>query len=380
MSNQPPLVAHIIYRLGVGGLENGLVNLINSMPVTAYRHVIICLAGYTEFAERIARDDVEIFDLQKKPGKDLACYVRLFRLLRRLRPQIVHTRNIASLDCQFVALAAGVRYRIHGEHGWDVNDLHGLRRSHRILRRLSTFVVHRYVTVSQHMAQWLSTSIGVSPARIAQIYNGIDADRFQPRHDRTAGDTPFVVGTVSRLDPIKDHETLLRAFAMATGDAANARDLQLVIVGDGQCRERIEAQVSRGKMAERVTLTGASDDVAGALQGFGVFVLPSLNEGISNTILEAMATGLPVIASDVGGNPELVQAGETGLLFPAGDADRLAELIVKFAGDAEMCERYGKAARARAVNEFSMPKMTGHYMSLYERRHAKVATPQEMTG
>ena len=169
VAEQPPLVVHIIYRLGIGGLENGVVNLINRMPADRYRHAIVCLAGYTDFANRLQRDDVTLHDLEKKPGKDPGCYLRLFRLLRKLRPAIVHTRNVGTLDCQLVALLAGVPCRIHGEHGWEATDLHGRNARYRWLRRNSRFFVHHYMTVSADMQHWLENVIGIPAGRTTQI-------------------------------------------------------------------------------------------------------------------------------------------------------------------------------------------------------------------
>src|SRR5262245_26906963 len=112
-----PLVAHVIYRLDVGGLENGVVNLINSMPTDQFRHAIVCLAGYSEFYRRIERRDVPVFNLDKSPGNSPRMHWDLWRLFRRLRPRIVHTRNLAALEAQLPAALAGVPVRIHGEHG-----------------------------------------------------------------------------------------------------------------------------------------------------------------------------------------------------------------------------------------------------------------------
>lgn len=135
--DERPLVAHIIHRLDVGGMENGLVNLINHMPAERYRHAIVCMTRYTDFSQRIHRDDVSLHALHKREGKDLGVHRRLHRLLRSLRPAIVHTRNLATLEAQATAAAAGVRARIHGEHGWDIGDLDGARTKHRLMRRLA---------------------------------------------------------------------------------------------------------------------------------------------------------------------------------------------------------------------------------------------------
>lgn len=389
VTDQPPLVAHIIYRLGIGGLENGLVNLINSFPADQYRHAVICLAGHSDFADRITRKDVRLFDLEKRPGKDFRCYVRLYRLLRRLRPSIVHTRNFGTLDCQFVAAFAGVSYRIHGEHGWDVGDLHGTLAKTVFMRRLSRLVIHHYTTVSQHMAAWLTNVIGIPAAKLTQIYNGIDAAKFSPVENRTQPvpvterkhTDRLVIGTVGRLDPIKDQHTLLCAFdslvrSSIPGDPA----LQLVVIGDGEMRQDLARFVAESRLDSYVTFAGASDDVAGQLRTFDIFVLPSLNEGISNTILEAMATGLPVLATSVGGNPELVENGVTGFLFSAGQVEELAALIKEYVKDPGKRKEHGAAGRRRAVDKFGMDAMVANYRRVYARRQPENKVLGSTTG
>ncbi|HSC05306.1 MAG TPA: glycosyltransferase, partial [Steroidobacteraceae bacterium] len=163
-----PLVVHIVHRLDVGGLENGLVNLINHLPAARYRHAIVCLTEATDFRRRIRRADVEVHALGKRPGKDPGAYWRLWKLLRALRPDIVHTRNLATLDCQFVAALAGIRGRVHGEHGWDVYDLHGTSSRYRLLRRAAARVVGRFVTMSRDLERWLVSDVGVPARNVTQ--------------------------------------------------------------------------------------------------------------------------------------------------------------------------------------------------------------------
>lgn len=368
MNAHKPLIAHIIYRLDVGGMENGLVNVINGLSLEEFSHAIICLAGWTDFRERISRPDVRIYDLEKRPGKDPGYYRRLYKLLRTLKPAICHTRNFGTLDCQFVAAAAGVRCRVHGEHGWHVQDLQGRNRKTVLLRRLSRTVVHRYLTVSSHMQEWLTSDLGIPRQRTLQIYNGTDTALFHPA-DRTIGDTEhsqeLVVGCVSRLDPVKDHETLITALRQLQRDGTVNCPLRLKIVGDGEERQRLQQRVIQGELTDVVEFVGERDDIPAQLRSFDLFVLPSLNEGISNTILEAMSSGLPVIASNVGGNPELVEDGITGALFPAGDVDRLAQLIGQYASDANLRKLHGNAGRERVLREFSLHKMVSSYGEFY---------------
>ena len=146
----PPLVVHVIHRLDFGGLENGLVNLVNCMPADRFRHAIVCLAGFEpDFRDRIQRSDVEVISLGKRPGKDLAPYARMWRVLRRLAPSVVHTRNLGTVDMQWIAAAAGVPHRVHGEHGWEASDPCGRNPKALRIRRACRPVIHLYVPMSQ---------------------------------------------------------------------------------------------------------------------------------------------------------------------------------------------------------------------------------------
>src|SRR5258708_37348075 len=165
-----PLVAHVIFRLDVGGLENGLINLINRIPAERFRHAIVTLTDYSAFRQRIQRADVPVFALNKPPGNSPVTLVRLWRLLSRLRPDIVHTRNLAALEGTVPAALAGVPLRIHGEQGREANDLDGANVRGQVVRRLVKPFVHQYITVSRDLGSYLQQKIGVPPSRIAQIY------------------------------------------------------------------------------------------------------------------------------------------------------------------------------------------------------------------
>lgn len=374
LDSRPPLVVHIVHKLAVGGLENGLTNLINHSPEGQYRHAIVCMTDYTEFAERIKRPDVRFFALRKREGQDAVVYLRLWRLLKSLRPQIVHTRNLGTLECLLPAALAGVKVRIHGEHGRDMMDLEGTNPKHLLLRKLYRPLVTRYVAVSQDLEGWLCNRVGVSPAKVAQIYNGVDTVRFRPRHPREerCSDCRFsenanaIVGTVGRMRGEKDQLTLVRAFIGLRKESGEAgRRLRLVLIGKGPLRNEAESMLREAGLLAGAWLAGERDDVPEQLRAMDIFVLPSLAEGISNTILEAMASGLPVIATEVGGNPELVVPGETGVLVPPADAGAMAIAVKKYLNNAELRTNHGRAGRARVESRFSMGRMVAAYMDLY---------------
>lgn len=370
-----PLVAHVIFSLGVGGLENGLVNLINHIPHDRFRHVIICLADYSDFRLRIRRRDVQLFALNKPAGKNFGVHLQLWRLLRRLKPDIVHTRNLAALESLLPASLAGVPARIHSEHGWDVGNLDGGNRRHRLLRRLFRPLADSYIALSRHLEDYLRQQITVAPERISQIYNGVDCILFRPATRRlplpcVGFESPdlFVIGTVGRMQAVKDQLTLVRAFIRLLATVPDARRvLRLALIGDGPLRAEATALLEQAGARELVWLPGDREDISVLMRSFDLFVLPSLAEGISNTILEAMATGLPVVATRVGGNPELVENGRTGLLVPPADPARMGEAIRTYLDDRKLREAHGRAARQTVEQRFSLEAMVEGYMKVYER-------------
>jgi sugar transferase (PEP-CTERM/EpsH1 system associated) len=370
-----PLIAHVIYRLDVGGLENGLVNLINRIPAERYRHAIISLTEVSSFRDRIVHDDVRCIALHKRPGNDISMLLRLWRLFRELRPSIVHSRNLAALEAQLPAWLAGVPCRIHGEHGRDMLDLGGNSKKYQLVRRLYRPLVHRYIALSRQLEEYLRGKVGVNSSRLNLICNGVDTERFRADErcereaflpDGFAGDDSLLIGSVGRLEAVKDQMTLVRAFSDLCRRYPRDSRLRLILVGDGSLRHRIEALVAQENLQDRVWLAGARDDIPQLLRALDVFVLPSLAEGISNTILEAMACGLPVVATRVGGNDELVQEGRTGFLVPPADPGTMADALQNYIDNPALRQDHGVVARKRVEEAFTMARMTSSYIDVYD--------------
>ena len=370
---QPVLIAHVVYRFAVGGLENGLVNLINRLPRGHWRHVVVSLTTVDpKFATRIRAGDVQIVALGKGDGHAIRLYPRLFSLFRSLRPRIVHTRNLAALEAAVPAWFAGVPIRVHGEHGRDIGDLHGRNARRRRVRRLYAPFVTRYVTVSPDLASYLASEVGIAENRVEQIWNGVDTDVFAPPEGERAPipGCPFdagrhwLVGSVGRFDAVKDYANLARAFTRLAANAPHAR-ARLVLVGEGATRREVEAILAQANLSDRVWFAGERHDVARIMQGLDCFVLPSLGEGVSNTILEAMASALPVVATRVGANEALVADGRTGRLVAPADSEALAEAIGRYMSDAACATQHGRNGREAVERTFSLQAMVDRYEAMY---------------
>ncbi|MDH0867881.1 TIGR03088 family PEP-CTERM/XrtA system glycosyltransferase [Mitsuaria sp. GD03876] len=372
-ADERPLVLHVMYRFDTGGLENGVVNLINHMPADKYRHAIVALTEVTDFRKRLQRDDVACIALNKPPGQGFWLYPKLYRLFRTLKPAIVHSRNLAALEVQLPAWAARVPVRIHGEHGRDVGDLDGRNRAYQRVRRFYKPFVSHYIALSRDLGEYLTGPVGVPPARVSQFVNGVDTQRFQRlRVERIAGcpfdpDAHWLVGTVGRMAPVKDQLMLTRAFITLLAKAPDLRErARLVLVGDGPLRAPCQALLDEAGLGGLAWLPGERTDVPAVMRGLHAFALPSLAEGISNTILEAMASGLPVVATEVGGNADLVTRERSGLLVPAAQPDAMAAALLRLARHPEQAEAMGEAGRDRVERDFSMRAMVARYQGLYD--------------
>ncbi len=370
-----PLVAHVIYSLEAGGMENGLINIINRTPRHRYRHAIVCLKGAGEFANRIEDKSVPVICLHSPDGHSFGLYARIWRALRALKPAIVHTRNLATLEAQLPSwFLPGVK-TVHGEHGRDVFDLQGKNRKYNLLRRLIQPLVGSYIAVSRDLESWLDQTVGVGRGKIHQIYNGVDRVKFSPVTEKQrdlapAGfiaDDSIVIGTVGRLAAVKDQASLIAAFGLLLHAAEECRErLRLIIVGDGPLRETLQQQVRTLDIQANVWMAGDRDDVPALLRLLDLFVLPSLGEGISNTLLEAMATGVPVVATDVGGNPELVEEGHNGRLVPVNDPQALAGVMEQLVRQPDLLTVMGDNGLERVRSQFDWDVTVEKYLSIYD--------------
>jgi sugar transferase (PEP-CTERM/EpsH1 system associated) len=309
--------------------------------------------------------------LERKAGKLAFLVPQLARVFSRERPDIVHSRNWATIEAVLAAKVAGVGAIVHSEHGRDISTMGRQPLRRKLLRRLSYACADKVFCVSEELREYYCQEIGFRSSSFDVLPNGVNVEHFLPnpqarmekRAALGAGAGTIVVGTVSRLDPVKDHFTLLQATGMAL---KNGVDLRLVIVGDGSQRGAIEKELAgKPDLLRRILLVGEVRDVADWLNSFDVFVLPSLSEGMSNTLLEAMAVGVAPIATAVGGNPEVVEHGHSGFLVPPRDAEQICAHLVQLATNGELRCRLGRNARERVVARFSLERMLKQYDDMY---------------
>ncbi|MBT9566856.1 MAG: TIGR03088 family PEP-CTERM/XrtA system glycosyltransferase [Thiobacillus sp.] len=371
-----PHIVHVVHRFDTGGMENGMVNLFNSLPQERFRHSVIALTDYTDFRQRIHAQAIDFYALHRPPGRGLGWTVPMWKLLRKLKPDLVHTRNLAALETQFVAALAGVRASVHGEHGRDVFDLYGQNWKYNLLRRAARPFVSHYIAVSEDIETWLRLAIRVAPRKLHQIYNGVDHVKFSPRNGPRPDILPagfadaesVVLGSVGRMAEIKDYPTLVRAFIeLVKAHPEHATRARLVIVGEGPSRAVCQGLLQDAGLQHLGWLPGERHDIARVMQALDVFVLSSKNEGISNTILEAMASGLPVIATAVGGNLELIENEVNGVLVKAEDVSDMAQALLGYLDAPEKKAEHAKHARQYAEKRFSIPVMAEAYATVYDQ-------------
>jgi len=369
-------IVHVVYSFAIGGLENVIVQLINRLPADEFEHVVLSLTTISDFKNRITQPGVQFIAMNKAPGHAVPLYPKLFKLFRQLRPDVVHTCNLAALEVTPLAWLARVPLRVHAEHGWDAHDRNGQNPRYQRLRKLYKPFVSHYVSVSQDLDDYLANAIGVAPSKRSLIANGVDTDVFAPA---AAGPMPvpgcpftpgphWLFGTVGRLQTVKNQPLLARAFVqLIQNHPVAAERMRLVIVGEGPLRAEIESILVSAGMAHLAWLAGARDDIPAILQSLSCFVLPSQAEGTSCTLQEAMATGLPVVATAVGGTPDLVEEGVTGYLVPSEDASAMAQALWRCYKQPETMSSFKGVARSTATKKFGVDRMIDRYSRLFKQ-------------
>jgi sugar transferase (PEP-CTERM/EpsH1 system associated) len=356
-------VQHVLLSLQPGGLENGVVNLVNRLDERDFHSSICCLKQAGEFAARLPRDRVAIKEMGWRGGNNLWLPFRLARHFRRTQTDIVHTRNAEAFYYGFLgAKLAGVPAVVHSEHGRSFTD----RQLRFMVQRTFSRYTEAIFAVSQQLRTDLVTHIGIPVDRIQVLYNGVDLDRFGSLHrdpirqQLGIDNDTIVIGSVGRLVAVKNYALLLRAIHRL-GDSR----LILMLVGDGPEREALESLAQGLGIKGRVRFLGHRDDVPGLLGAMDIFVLPSLSEGMSNTMLEAMASQVATVASNVGGAAEIIRDSSNGMLFESNNLDELCCRLGSLLEDDALRNRIATEGRRSVLSNFGIDGMVSRYEALY---------------
>ena len=362
------IIAHVLSSFGVGGQERVALDLAAAQRARGHTVIAVSLAPPPEgpLADEFRAVGAEVIDVPKGPGTDLTLVPRLAWALKRRRVEVVHSHNPLPLIYGAPAARLCGAVAIHSKHGVNPGS-----RGHRMLRRQAARLVSSFVAVSTVTAQQAREQRDCAEAQLVVIANGIRLEQFKPdaaaraavRAELGIAADALVVGMVGRIDEFKNQPLLLAAIAPRLGP-----QVHVVFVGDGPTRAGLEAAVAALPPAARAAahVLGRRMDVARLLPAFDVFALSSKSEGLPLVVPEAMAAGLPVVATAVGGLPTVIDDGVTGYLT-AVDRGELAAALGKLLDDPAAARAMGARAREVALARYSAERMCDDYLALYQQ-------------
>ena len=358
-------IVHVLSSYGVGGQERVALDLAIGQKARGHEVSVISLAAPPDgaMAQEFAAAGIAVGRVAKRGGLDPTLVPRLVRALRERRADVVHTHNPLPLIYGAPAARLARAAAIHTKHGMNPGGS-----AHRLLRRTAARFTHAFVAVSDTTAAQAVAQDDSAPAKLHTIPNGIRLDRYAPDPEARAaarvelglGDA-WVVGTVGRLDAAKNQIMLVRAMAPMLSSR-----VRLVIVGEGDTRRDLEAAIAKLPDPRWVVLTGRRMDVPKLIHAFDVFALSSETEGLPLVVPEAMAAGLPIVTTGVGGLPSVVDDQLTGLVVPVNEAAMHAALA-NLEADRDRARAMGAEARTAALSRFSYDRMVDAYLVLYQR-------------
>jgi len=360
---------HVMYEFTPGGMEFGVIKLVNALQPRGIDSSV-CSTRTGANLHSFVAPGIPVFELERRDGNDPRLIARLYSLFRRVRPDIVHTHAWGTLIEGLVAARlARVPAVVHGEHG-----TLQVRRHQCWMQRHAWGAVDQVLSVSTRLSERMATTTGYPLTNIETIRNGVELQRFR-RIDRAEARAALglplddiVIGSVGRLVRVKNQEVLIDAVRTLR---AEGLPVSLAIAGDGPLRQELLDRAAAAGVAGSLHLLGHRADVEVVLSAFDIFALPSLSEGLSNTMLEAMAASLPVVATRVGGADEVIEDGISGVLVPVQAQTELVRALGALASDPMQRASIGTAARRRIESYFSVEGM----VAAYERVYRRLASP-----
>ena len=363
-------VLHVTLYLAIGGLESVILELCPRLDRALFDVEILCLNGYDpEFIQRVVDAGIPVHLIKKRYRFDFGFFFRVARFIRSKQVDVLHAHSGCYFYAALFTLLAGVKTFIYTAHGLPVL----VRLQDRIEDNLATLLADTIVPVSEEIKETLLQWTPFSRRKLQVIINGIDTERFRPqpelRHDPEmiakyglASDF-FWVGSVGRLEPEKNYSMLLRSIACI--GHRPGRKIRLALVGDGSQLQPLQELAATLGVEQQVVFLGKQLHVYEILPLFDVFVLSSLTEGTSISLLEAQACGVPAVVTDVGGNGFIVRHGENGFLCPVNDAEAMASALCRLRDEPDTLQGMAIAARQRVENGLDLGSMVGQYQELY---------------
>jgi len=352
--------------MDIGGMENVIASLVRTIDKTTFRTAIACIINEGPLGAKLKGEGFNLISPVKSLGKASFIYPGLLiDVIKSQNADVIHCHSGYWYRAALAGLFAGVKGVVYTEHGRTVFETN----KERLSDKLASYGTCKIVPVSAALQIYLTDILGVPRHKISLIENGVDTSHYnaRPRNDLILKEmgiasSTFVMGTIARLDKVKDHHCLLKSLALIKN---NFKDIKLLIIGDGPERKKIETYIQDYNLQHEVILTGFRTDIAEVLSIMDLLVLTSLSEGTSITVLEAMASGKPVVATDVGGNSRLVMHNETGFLVPPKNPDATAACILSCISDKGMTQAMGLRGRQRVEKHFSVDHMVREYEKLY---------------
>jgi glycosyltransferase involved in cell wall biosynthesis len=363
-----PHVVHVFPAFSTGGPEVRTCTLINALG-DEFRHTVVALNGDTTGVSRLSRPD-RITLVPPDVALGPTTLLPFGRQLRHLAPDLLITYGWGGTDALFAALLQRIKRAVHIEDGFLPDEAQGQKPARLVARSLAFRVPHALIVPSRTLERIATSTWRLPAASVRYIPNGIDLDRFVPATPDTRAQaraalgiplTSTVVGTVAMLRPDKNHARMLRAFSTASAGL----DARLVLVGAGDCRPDLEALARSLGCAERVVFTGAITDPAYSYRAFDVFALSSDTEQMPISVLEAMATGLPVMSTDVGDVRDMLGDGAGGVIGPLGDDDAYVTIMRRLMANAELRRSAGESHRRRVAEQFGQDLMVQRYRDAF---------------
>jgi len=366
----------LVLSLVIGGTEKLVYDMVRHYDKHVISPVVCCLDEFGELGEQLQQEGYQIYSLKRKPGIDWGLIPRLSSIVRQEKLDIIHAQQYTPYFYGLMAsrysklsMATKSSKIVFTEHGIPYPYRKKLKRLlfNPILCRLADEII----TISEHTKSNLVTYENFPARRMKVIYNGIDLRQFSQKIDpdskkQSLGLTQDsrVIGIVARLDPVKNHAMLFRAFKRILNVIP---DTYLLIVGDGPEEKRLKLLVESLDITDKTLFLGARKDISALLHIFDVFVLPSFSEGMSASLIEAMGAGVPIVATNVGGNPEVVKDQETGYLVQSDNDQEMADILIRLLQDEKKRQRVGQTGQQRVHDMFSLDKMITTYTELYLR-------------